>query len=310
MALASALRWVARRSGCAPLLVHVDHRLRPASSDEARRALMLAEALTLPCLVEPLPVPPQERHPGVGIEEAARRERYRILIRVARKVGAFAVATGHHREDQAESALLHLMRGAGLHGAAAMAEVAPAPEWGPEARDISPKVDVPMLWRPLLRESRDDIRRYLGQLGLEPIHDPSNEDRALRRNVVRHEVLPLLESHFPGAAAAIARYAELAAADDALLDDLSADALVQCVHQGGVLDATCLGLRPHALQRRMARRWLATSSDAPAPTLNRTDAILSLARAGAGGRAVEIGEGWTVRLERGMLRVVRVGDSG
>jgi tRNA(Ile)-lysidine synthase len=307
LALASAMRWVERRIGSEAILVHVDHRLRPSSGDEARAAAALAETLRLPCRVESVAAPPQELHPGVGIEEAARRERYRILFRVARETGATAVATGHNQEDQAESVLLHLLRGGGVHGAAAMAEITDGAHWATALSDISRECKSPVLWRPLLHESRVDIRRYLDQAGLDPMHDPSNEDRTLRRNVLRRDVLPLLEAHFPGAGAALARYAELAATDDVILDQLAAEVLEGCVHQGGALNAACLASQALAMRRRMVRQWLAAVPGAPVPTMDRTDEVLALALAGAGGRAVEIGEGWTVRLTRGMLHAERTG---
>src|SRR5215211_2344568 len=120
----------------------------------------------------------------------------------------------HHQEDQAETVLLHLLRGGGVHGAAGMAERSPMPFPRPEPPgDISHQnVDnEPWLWRPLLSEPRDVIEAYVAKLGLVPVEDPSNDDTTLRRNVMRLEVLPVLEAHFPGAAAALARYADLAA---------------------------------------------------------------------------------------------------
>jgi tRNA(Ile)-lysidine synthase len=304
LALANALRWVERRTGCTPILVHVDHRLRPSSGEESRHAAELARVLGLSCRVETVAAPPQEEHPGLGIEEAARRARYGILFSVAREISATAVATAHNREDQAESVLLHLLRGSGVDGAAAMDEIGEVPRWPGAENNISQETSV-VLWRPLLRESRQDILRYLAFAALEPIHDPSNDDRSLRRNALRHDIVPLLEARFPGAAAALARYAELAAAEDKLLDDLAGATLARCVHQGGVLEASCVTEHPLALRRRVLRRWLSAVPAAPSPTMDRTDAILDLARNGEGGRAVEIGEGWTVRLVGGMLRVER-----
>ncbi|HLL50879.1 MAG TPA: tRNA lysidine(34) synthetase TilS, partial [Thermomicrobiales bacterium] len=122
LALAGALRWATRSLGIDVVLVHVDHQLRSSSKEEAERAAALANALEMDFRGVVVAVSPAVAHPGVGIEEAARRERYRILFEAAADHGAAAVATAHHREDQAETVLLHLLRGGGVHGAAGMAE--------------------------------------------------------------------------------------------------------------------------------------------------------------------------------------------
>lgn len=305
LALAAALRWVQVTLGVEQRLIHVDHRLRPHSGKEARRAAELAAALGLQLRVVAVPVPPQTVHPGVGLEEAARRERYRILFDEANAFGAWAVVTAHHEDDQAETVLLHLLRGGGVHGAVGMAERGPVPHRGGVPRDISQEIAEPWLWRPLLRETRASIDAYVGQLGLTPIEDPSNEDQSLRRNVLRHEVLPLLEQRFPGTKSALARYAMLAAEDDRFLTDLAEAALLAAIEPDGQLVASRLREQPLALRRRVVRQWLTRVTGSAAFSADRTDAVLDLAGEGAGGTA-EIGEGWTVRRERGMLRVARM----
>jgi tRNA(Ile)-lysidine synthase len=296
LALAAALRWPQTTLGVEPLLVHVDHRLRVSSAQEASRATALGAALGLDVHVVHLDASPLLVHPGVGIEEAARRERYRLLFAVAAEVGARAVVTAHHQQDQAETVLLHLLRGGGVHGAAAMGESSRPPL---SPGDISLETDL-WLWRPFLQEARPAIDAYVAKLGLDPIVDPSNDDRALRRNILRHDVLPQLEARFPGAAAALARYAELAAADDRALDDLATAALTASM-AGLTLDSEALSAQPLALQRRIVRRWLQTTTKSGEFSANRIDAILALATPGLGGRTIEIGEGWTVRARRGML---------
>jgi tRNA(Ile)-lysidine synthase len=308
LALAAALRWVQASLGVEPVLVHIDHRLRASSGDEATRAAALAESLNLEFQIVAFTTSATDMHAGVGIEEAARRERYRSLFAVAERCGARAVATAHHRGDQAETVLLHLLRGGGVHGAAGMAEHSPPPVPAPcPARDISrenPTSDT-WLWRPLLNEPREVIEAYVAKLGLASIEDPSNHDMTLRRNALRREVLPILEAYFPGAEAALARYATLAAEDDRVLEALSFSLLREGVDPGGRLATAPLATQPMAIQRRVIRRWLAETTDASWLSAERTDAVLQLAQSGRGGAALEIGEGWTVRLERGMLRAER-----
>ncbi len=308
LALAAALRWVQASLGVEPVLVHVDHRLRASSAEEAARAASLAASLNLKLQAVAFSAPATLLHPAVGVEEAARRERYRSLFAVARQCGARAVTTAHHRGDQAETVLLHLLRGGGVHGAAAMAELSPSPVPATEpAHDIShEKQDEPWLWRPLLNEPRKVIETYVAKLGLAPIEDPSNDDTTLRRNALRHEVLPVLETHFPGAEAALSRYAALAAEDDRALEAIAVTRLGNEVDPGGRLTVAPLRAQPPAIQRRVIRRWLAETTNVSELSAERTDAVLLLAQSRRGGTALEIGEGWTVLLERGMLRAERM----
>jgi tRNA(Ile)-lysidine synthetase-like protein len=303
LALAAALRWPRQALGIEPHLVHVDHRLRAASAAEAQQAVALGRALGLEVRVVRLAASPTRRHPGVGMEEAARRERYRSLFTVADELGARAVVTAHHEQDQAETVLLHLLRGGGVHGAAGMGEHTRPPL---PRDDISPEIDNRIwLWRPLLQESRAAIDDYVAHLGLEPVADPSNDDLTPRRNVVRHDILPRLQAQFPGAVAALSRYAVLAAEDDRVLHDLAARALAGAVVDGA-LPIARVRAQPVALQRRMTRLWLQEWARSVEVSANRIEAILELVRVGRGGRAVEIGEGWTVHTRRGMLRLERL----
>jgi hypoxanthine phosphoribosyltransferase len=304
LALAAAMRWVAWRLGIEPSLVHVDHALRDGSATEAARAVDLARALGLRCRIVRLEQHPTSVHRRVGLEEAARRERYRALRDAMSMVGASAVATAHHQQDQAETILLHLLRGSGVHGAAAMAEHTRLP-CSLAPNDISPEPAIGWLWRPLLHEPRSAIDEYVQSLGLAPVEDPSNLDLSLRRNRVRHELLPWLEERFPGAVEALDRFAELAAEDDRLLDDLATAALSTVVAADGALLAATLLEQPRALQRRVMRRWLGAFT-APFPlSMERTEAVLRLARSAGGNRAIDIGDGWTIRRQRGMLRATR-----
>lgn len=290
--------------GVEPLLVHVDHRLRASSANDASRAETLAEALGLPIETRRLAVPATEQHRGVGIEEAARRERYQILFEIARQRQAVAVATAHHQDDQAETVLLHLLRGGGVHGAAGMAEWARAPLR--RANDISPKTGERIgLWRPFLSEPRAEIEAALGRLGLPPIDDPSNDDVTLRRNALRHQVLPSIAEHFPGARAALARFAMLAAEDDCFLESMAEEALLDAVDPGGHLKVSLIEPQPRALQRRMVRRWISRATNLDELSAERTEASLALAGARESGKCIEIGEGWTICRERETLTASR-----
>jgi tRNA(Ile)-lysidine synthetase-like protein len=288
------------------LLVHVDHRLRAESGEDAAKAADLASALGMEFQVLAVPRVPTVIHPGVGMEEAARRERYRLLFEAADEAGARAVATGHHEQDQAETVLLHLLRGGGLQGAVGMGERTEAPTGGGRpTSDISLEQSRPWLWRPLLREARSKIDAYVAQLGLGWVEDSSNTELGPRRNVVRHQVIPLLETEFAGATAALARFASLAAADDEALEQFVQSAMAGEVDPGGSLRAGALRGQPLAVQRRMIRRWFGECTGSRELTAQRTDAILDLGSSGRGNRTIEAGGGWSVSLHEGMLRARR-----
>ncbi len=299
LALAAALGRVAEQSAMRPVLLHVDHRLRESSGEEQARAGALARALSLPFWALRAGDDPRRRHPGVGVEEAARRERYRLLAGAATELGAAMVALAHHETDHEETVLLRLLRGAGVAGAAGMGERAelPVPWWS----DRRPPVQL-QLWRPLLGESRRAVRAYAATLGLDPVEDPSNEDLGPRRNALRVEALPLLERIVPGATAGLARYGALAAADDETLEAIAAVAAARAIAPDGGLVAAAVAGEARGVRRRMVRRWLRAAGRSSA-TADRVDAILRLVETGRGGSVVEVGQGLAVVVRGGVLRI-------
>lgn len=278
--------------------VHVDHGVRPGSDQEAQTVATVAGQLEVAFRAERIGDGNLARHTGVGVEEAMRRERYRILADAAADLGADAIATGHHRRDQAETVLLHLMRGAGTHGAAGMREIsAMTVPWWPDRGDVRGVT----LWRPLLREEPSALRALVEAQHLPIVDDPSNRSEAYRRNAVRHRVLPLLETVVPGAEGNLAAFAERAAEDDEALDAIARDALSGV---GDRLPRIALAGAPVAIQRRMIRGWIALRAPGVDLTADRTEAVRLLVERNEGGKAVEIGAGWSVRLEAGSVVVV------
>lgn len=196
--LAHFLTQMARRKGLTVELFHVDHGLRGrACARDAAAVRALGASLGLPVRVVRAPVKAVAARRGQGLEDAGRRERYRLLAARARR-GRFAlVATGHQLDDQAETVLLHLLRGTRLEGLAGI----------PVRRPLVPGVE---LVRPLLPLTRDEVRAYLEVHGLPWREDASNADPRFARNWVRAEVLPLLERRAPGIKARLAGFAEQA----------------------------------------------------------------------------------------------------
>ena len=299
LALLAALSRTARSAGTRVLAAHVDHGLRAESMAEAEHAERLAASLGVPFQLHRLDRV-RERHPGVGLEEAARRERYLALATAVDQTDGGFLALGHHQQDQAETVLLHLLRGAGIRGAAAMAEYSPTTvPWWSDAVETPRTVS---LWRLLLDEPRSTLATYVAALGLSPNHDPSNDDRSFGRNAIRHDVLPLLEQVRPGAGAALARYAALAADDDRALEAVAYHRLATRARlsDGGLLAAPVVGTM-RSLARRMVRHWLVQTGDVE-PTFDRVEAVIELARSNSGGRRIEVGGGRVVRLAEGALR--------
>lgn len=310
LALGAALTHVRAVTGLPLLLVHIDHRLRDSSGEDAVAATEQGRQLGIDVVVRRVPVSPREAHPNLGVEEAARRERYRLLAEEAHRVGAGYIATGHHRDDQAETVLLHLLRGSGLHGAAGMAEVAPVPAH--RESDISHEElgKWLRLWRPFLGEPRSEILAYLGKRGLTPIHDPSNDDVILRRNALRHRVMPEMETAFPGAAAALARFATLAAEEDQFLETMVDRVLPSLIDPGGGMGLAALREQPQALRRRVVRRWLVDTTGETATGAERVDAVLRWATGVRPEGKIELPGGWTVRRGGESLIVERGNQTG
>ena len=187
---------------------HFSHGLRPSADPRAAR-LVKRVAASLGIALEH-----GSAHAGPS-EEAARDARYGFLAEVAAAHGASAVVTAHTQDDQAETLLLRLTRGAGLRGAGAMRELSERAAGGARLT----------LLRPLLGVSRAEMAGVCEEAGIEPVHDGSNRRLRYARNRVRSRVMRELTHLNPNAAGALARFAESAQADDALLRTLAAEAI-------------------------------------------------------------------------------------
>lgn len=303
LALLAALASLGRSGIVAVRAIHVDHGLRPSSSIEAATARHAAGRVGVACDLVAVDRDRLARHVGVGVEEAARRERWRAFAEVATARGADAVVLGHHQRDQAETVLLHLARGAGLAGAAGMSSwTTMGVPWWSEVDSVEDVARTIQVWRPLLDEPVAEVRAFAESLGVPIVADPSNDDRALRRNVVRHEVLPALEQAVPGATAGLARFAALAAEDEAELERQAAALLEGCVVGGG-LRRTALRALPVALRRRVVRRWIATAFPTVEVSADRVEAVLRVVGRPGGRRTVELGQDVAVVIERDEVRL-------
>jgi tRNA(Ile)-lysidine synthase len=252
-----ALLVLAVAAGCSATAVHVDHGLRTGSAAEADIVAAAAERLGAGFRSATAHVAP-----GPNLEARARAARYAAV-----PAGALL---GHTADDLAETVLLNLLRGAALDGLAGF----------DPAR------------RPLRRLRRAETRALCADVGLDPVHDPSNDDPAHRRNRVRHELLPLLEDIASrDVVPVLARQAELLRSDAELLDELAATI--------DPTDAAGLAAAPLALARRAVRGWLRAGAEQHPPDRATVDRVLDVARGVA--VACEVGGGRAVRRSRGQL---------
>lgn len=265
-----ALMVLAARAGLDAVAVHVDHGLRAGSGAEAEVVGRAAQRYGAGFEARRISV-----EPGPDLEARARRARYEEL--------PDGVLTGHTMDDQAETVLLNILRGAALDGLAGMRTAG-----------------LGRAHRPLLRLRRAETAALCAAEGLTPVADPSNDDGRFRRNRVRREVLPLLcQVAERDVVPVLARQAELLAADADLLQDL-ADRL-------DPTDAKALRAAPAALARRAVRGWLRTpgafaDAEAHPPSADEVARVLAVAAGAA--RACELGGGRRVQRQSGRLRIV------
>ena len=230
---------------------HFDHQLRGqrAAAKELRFVSSLAERLSVPLHVGSGDVRRQARERKWSLEEAARELRYSFLATTAGEAACASVAVGHTTSDQAETVLLHLVRGSGLRGLAGMT---PSSEWP------VPTEHALALIRPLLSLSRERTVQCCDALGLTPVDDPSNRSSTQTRSRIRHELIPLLRSFNPRIEEALARLASSASDDVTLLEQLASNALQRSTSAGEVrIERKRLSALPPSLQRHAVRMAIA-----------------------------------------------------
>lgn len=261
-------------------VAHFNHRLRETAARDEAFCRNLADAAGIPFMMDAADVAAHAAAERLSIEDAARRLRYAFFERAAGEAATERVAVGHTLDDQAETVLLKLMRGAGPGGLGGV-----YPSKG-------------IVVRPLLQVSRDELRSWLASLGQPWMEDESNADVSNPRNRVRHQVLPQLDLAYGGSTrAAIARSAELAREDGQFLDDLAAarySELVTSGHDCVQLDAVALLAQPPALQRRVLWQAMRARGGGREIGLDHVDLALAVLRGHA--RAADVpGSRWELR---------------
>jgi tRNA(Ile)-lysidine synthase len=274
LCLLHVLRALAPEYGIALHVAHLNHLLRDTDSDQdAAFVAQLAAEWDLPCAIEARDVAAYAAENRLAFEEAARQMRYGFLVEVAQRVGSDTIAVAHHADDQAESVLMHVIRGSGIAGLRGMrpesrvgdmrlADTRPQTADGrPQTSDLPPcgrLISDLRLIRPLLYVTRADIEAYCVANNLHPRFDVSNLDQTYFRNWLRHTVLPLLAQHNPGVREVLCRTAEVATADYELLHEAMEHAWAQTVRASDARRAIIFDLAgwralPLSLKRAMVR---------------------------------------------------------
>jgi len=261
--------------------LHVDHGLHADSAQWAEHCRRQCESLGVTFVASRVAVMPD----GDGLEAAARAARHRAFEQA--QAAGEVIALAHHRDDQAETVLLRLLRGAG-DGLAAMR---PVRVFG-----------AGWLWRPLLDLPRSELRAYADQHGLLWLEDPSNASDRHDRNFLRQRVMPVLADRWPNASASLARSAGLVATQAGLLaaEDARRLALVQGLDPHG-LSVAALMAQPAAWRDRLLRAWLAGLGLPPLPTDALATIAAELLPARADARAEFAWSGAVIRRWRDLL---------
>ncbi len=278
--------------------LHIHHGLSPNANTWAAHCDAFAASLDVRFAQRHVDV---LRAGGESLEAAARDARYRALDELCAEQGAQALLIAHHADDQAETVLLQLLRGAGVAGLAAMA---------PQRTD---GVAVPRL-RPLLGLLRAQLEQYVHERDLSWIDDESNADTRYSRNALRHDVLPVLAVHFPGFRNALARTASHAASAQRLLDDLARLDLAhaQGAEEEGVLVLDALLALDDERAINLLRFWIHARGLLAASTARIADMLRQVRDASAArdGHALRIDHaGFCLRVYRNEL-FWESGDSG
>ncbi len=253
----------------------LDHGLRHDGAGDAVFVRELARNLELPFYCGRLKI-----DKGRGIEDAARRQRLAFL----RGIPADLVAMGHHGDDQAETVLLRMLRGAGLHALTAMEPVR------------HPFV------RPLLAETRTSIEDYANEKGLRWREDSSNRSMDHERNRVRHQVIPLMEQVHGGAAGRLRTMADNLRGDAAYLDGVARETLARLTRGTGLVLADLSGLHP-ALLVRVLQGFVRRGAGITMGHAQVRQAM-RLIRQGRPGAYVELGAAWRLAVGDTLLHLL------
>jgi len=291
LALLQEMRERALLPGIVLRIAHVNYGLRGDESEgDETFVRALGATLGVPVSCERVCLVPAS---GTTLQSRARDARYAWFTRLLQEYGTMSVATGHTADDQAETVLLWLMRGAGMSGLAGI----------PAKRTMA---DGTSIIRPLLGVTRQQVLEYLTFRGLSYRSDSSNNQLRYRRNRIRREVVPVLRAMNPRIVEVLARGADLLSADASWLDEIEGErwrVVAKDTALGRVaLDSVLLAAEPLAMQRRLVKRALAVARGrATGLTFRHVNDILERVLAGAQGVGLNLPGGLRVERHRALI---------
>ena len=281
---------------------HLQHGIRGAEAQEdARFVAALAGKLGLPFHMKEIDLPGLRFRAGKGnLEALARQQRYQFFAQTARRQGLIKIATAHTQDDQAETMLMWLLRGAGRKGLGGMS---PAQTLHSSVAYLAHGCAIV---RPFLETSKAEILEFLRQRQIEYRNDATNHDTRLLRNWIRLELLPQLRERIDGRIAArLTEQAEMLRDEQAVLEQVARAGLEKC-RRGDGLDRGILLHHPVALQRLMLRRWIEeVRGNLRGIGFAHVEALCGLAAAGPAQGRLAIPGGWELRREYDLLRLVQ-----
>ena len=247
----------------------VDHSIRPESKDEVLWLQNQVELLGLPFYTAAFDVPRLSKDQKLSEETVGRQVRYQWLNEIAQSEGYDYIAVAHHKDDQAESILAHLIRGTGLNGLIGMTVV-------------SYDYTVPVI-RPLLDVTKAELLAYLSGKELSYCIDSTNDDISYQRNRIRHRIIPELQAINPNVVDAIVRLGSSVDEDLAVISDLTAQAFERLVTiDKGAMNLSRKALRkePLAIQRRLWQRLVSSIDSDITLTTAHQEQLLAIVNTG------------------------------
>lgn len=279
-------------------VAHLNHDFRgQEAEDDARFVGCMAKRLGLSSTIDEADPMAYQRERGISsFEEAAREVRYRFLTNLAHTINADAIALGHTADDQAETILMHLIRGAGLPGLRGMQELTP---W----RD-SPKGRTAILYRPLLEATRHETRTYCLELNIPFREDSTNSSLRFTRNRVRHKLMPALKKYNPRVGEALIRTGRAASESLNFLDEQLNALWPELFSKEGKkisLDATALkDLHPYLLGMALRRAYAEARGSLRRLSESHVKSMLALSQ-GPVGKNIHLPGGLAMRSTRDSL---------
>jgi len=262
----------------------LNHGLRPEAEQEVLFVSHFAQMNNIPCTTGRVDVLALKTAEKLTTEEAARKARYHFLADVAKKVGATTIVTAHHQDDQAETILFHLIRGAGGAGTIGMPMVTDSP-YHPELR----------LVRPLLTTSRQELEDYCRENGLNPIYDPSNDNTLITRNAIRHQILPMLARLNLHISSALTRFADIYANEQDALNLIFSQTILPYIRQDKSVFYIPRNLFREwhvAYQRKLFTHLL----NIPNVTYDHITHAIQIGMMGENGAIAQFPQGWQLRV--------------